>query len=162
MPWEIAMAGETNGLRGKKRYLFLGGLRVPGIVRWPGRVTGGSVNDEPAGALDILPTLAELLDVELSPDRVIDGQSIAGLLLGNREFKRERIFYWSIPTPDGMEYAIRDGDWKMILNPDGEAEYLFNLVDDPYEIRNLLDEQPRLTKDLLEKFRAYRQSVENE
>ena len=160
--WELNMAGETGGFRGRKRYLFEGGLRVPGIFRWPGTVANGVLVDTPVTALDILPTIADYLDVTLPEGRVVDGQSITGLLDKDEttSLKRRGIFYWSIPTPDGMEYAVRDGWWKMILDPDGQPQYLFNLLHDRYEVHNLLKREPDRADTLRKKFDSYRSSVE--
>jgi len=160
--WELNMAGETGGFRGRKRYLFEGGLRVPGIVRWPGTVASGALVDTPVTALDILPTIADYLDLSLPEGRAVDGQSITGLLDEDKatSLKRSSIFYWSIPTPDGMEYAVRDGWWKMILNQDGQPQYLFNLSHDRYEVHNLLKREPGRVNDLRKKFDSYRANVE--
>lgn len=160
-PWELNMAGETGGFRGKKRYLFEGGIRVPGIFRWPSKIPAGVVQDEPATALDILPTLADWLDVPL-PALTLDGDSIVALLDGREttSLVRDDIFYWSIPTPDGLEYAVRQGDWKLLLDPSGDPVYLFNLADDRYEVVNRLVEKPALVADLKRLFDAKRNSVE--
>jgi arylsulfatase A-like enzyme len=162
MPWEIGLAGETDGLRGKKRFLHEGGIRVPGIFSWPGRIPVGQVETEPATVLDVLPTLAEILDVPLPADRTIDGASITSLLDADPEtvVRRERLFYWSIPTPDGLEYAVRDGDWKLLLTPKGEPAYLYNLKADRYEINNRLDAEPVIAARLKHEFDVYRASVE--
>lgn len=162
MPWEVAMAGETNGLRGKKRYLHEGGIRVPGIVRWPGKVDAGSVSNDPVTALDILPTLVDVLDLEMDPGVEIDGQSILSVLEGEDSFQRDKLLYWSIPTPDGMEYAVRSGDDKMILDPAGRPVYLYNLSADPYEIRNIIDDSPELVARLKMEFDRFRANVEKE
>ena len=160
--WELNMAGETGGFRGRKRYLYEGGLRVPGIFRWPGRLASGTLVDTPVTALDILPTIADYLDLVLPEGRVVDGQSIAGLLDEDEATSLERssILYWSIPTPDGMEYAVRDGWWKMILDPDGQPQYLFNLLHDRYEVQNLIQREPDRVKTIRQKFDIYRASVE--
>ena len=160
--WELNMAGETGGFRGRKRYLFEGGLRVPGIFRWPGRLASGMLVDTPVTALDILPTIADYLELVLPVGRALDGQSITGLLDEDEATSLERssIFYWSIPTPDGMEYAVRDGWWKMILDPDGQPQYLFNLLHDRYEVHNLIQGEPERVKTLRQKFDIYRASVE--
>jgi arylsulfatase A-like enzyme len=161
--WELNMAGETGGLRGKKRYLFEGGTRVPGIVSWPGNIPAGVVDHTPATALDILPTLADILNVPLPKDRIIDGRSITSLLDSDTTtvFQRDQILYWSLPTPDGMEYAVRDGDWKLILDGSGTPAYLFNLASDHYEVNNLLKKEPQITMQLSAKFNDYRASVED-
>jgi arylsulfatase A-like enzyme len=160
--WELNMAGETGGFRGRKRYLFEGGLRVPGIFRWPGRLASGVLVDTPVTALDILPTIADYLELVLPEGRAVDGQSITGLLDEDEATSLERssIFYWSIPTPDGMEYAVREGWWKMILDPNGQPQYLFNLLHDRYEVHNLIQGEPERVKTLRQKFDIYRASVE--
>ncbi len=160
-PWELGMAGETGGLRGKKRYLFEGGIRVPGIVRWPETVPAGSVVEAPALALDVLPTLAEVLNHDVS-DLTLDGESMLPLIDGDPDtgLTRKKAFYWSIPTPDGMEYAYRENDWKMILDPDGTPVYLFNLANDRYEVHNLLTQQKELANQMHARFLDYRADVE--
>ncbi len=160
--WELGLAGETDGLRGKKRYLFEGGIRVPGIVRWPGKVPVGSVEATPVSALDILPTVAEYLGAALPLDRKLDGISLVPLLDGKSEtsLNRDAIFYWSIPTPDGMEYAVREGDWKMIFDAQGMPHYLFNLARDRYEVHNLLQREEKIAASLKKKFDNYRADVE--
>ena len=158
MPWEIAMAGETNGLRGKKRYLFEGGIRVPGIFRWPDKFPA-SVVDTPATALDILPTLVEILDLDLPADRVIDGESLVSFLTEGVALQRKQPLYWSIPTPDGLEFAVRDGNWKLLLNREGAPVYLFDLRSDPYEILNQLTQRPDMVARLQQSFEQIHTSV---
>lgn len=160
-PWELGMAGETDGLRGKKRYLFEGGIRVPGIVRWPEMVPAGEVVDEVATALDVLPTLAELLEHDLS-HLTLDGDSIVSLIDSDAAttIVRTKPFYWSIPTPDGMEYAYREGSWKMMLDPSAVPVYLFNLAEDRYEVNNQLEREPERVKSMLARFLSYRSEVE--
>lgn len=160
-PWELGMAGETGGLRGKKRFLFEGGLRVPGIVRYPALVDAGTSVDEPVTALDLFPTLAELFAQEL-PDRTpIDGQSLLPLLR-DETWQRQQPLYWAIETPDGMEYALRDGDWKLILDGNAQPRYLFDLSRDFYEVNNLLDSEPQRVSAMTAAFTAYQNSVDKD
>lgn len=158
-PWELGMAGETAGLRGKKRLLFEGGIRVPGILRYPPMLRAGRILDEPATALDILPTVADVMGAQLDEHVPLDGQSLVPLLRG-QPWHRSQPLYWSIKTPDGMEYAIRDGDWKLILDSAAEPVYFFNLNEDFYEVDNRLTQEPDRVAKLLEAFRAQRASVE--
>ena len=157
-PWEIGMAGDTGGLRGKKRYLFEGGIRVPGIVRYPALVEAGAVSHAPATALDLLPTLSELIDVPLESAIPLDGQSLMPLLRGE-PLERDRAFYWSIETPDGLEFAVRDGDWKLLLDGDGEPAYLFDLATDRYEVVDKLSSEPEIADRLIAEFRSLREEV---
>lgn len=157
-PWELGMAGETAGLRGKKRFLFEGGIRVPGIVRYPARIEAGRVENQPVTALDVFPTLAHWLDVAMDSDVPIDGQTLWPLIDGG-EFTRRQPLYWSIPTPDGMEFAVRDGDWKLIVDADGAPRHLFKLSSDWYEVNNLLETEPAVRDRLLEAYRRQRDAV---
>ncbi|MFK7830699.1 MAG: sulfatase [Congregibacter sp.] len=157
-PWELGMAGETAGLRGKKRFLFEGGIRVPGILRYPAKIRARQVFDAPVTALDLFPTLAETLSAETDESVPIDGQSLWPLLT-NHTLNREKPLYWSIPTPDGMEFAVRDGDWKLILTGDGEPAYLFNLAVDHYEVDNRLQTNPQELQRLLAAFNAARAAI---
>ena len=122
----------------------------------------GALEDTPVTAPDILQMIADYLELSLPEGRVVDGQSITALLDENEgtSLKRSSIFYWSIPTPDGMEYAVRDARWKMILDPQGQPQYLFDLSEDRYEIKNLLIREPSRVNMLKQKFDAYRVSVE--
>ncbi len=140
-PWELGMAGETGGLRGKKRFLFEGGLRVPGIISFPTQLRGGAVIDAPVTALDLFPTLARLFQVSPSPAVPLDGQSLWPLLVGD-QFNRDSPLFFALRTPDGLEYVVRDGDWKLIADGEGEPRYLFNITEDRYEVINRIEEEP--------------------
>jgi N-acetylgalactosamine-6-sulfatase len=155
------MAGETGGLRGKKRYLFEGGIRVPAIIRFPGLTTPGTVLTTPVTALDLLPTIAEITGASVPNDRPIDGRSLVNLLKGG-VFDRAGPLYWSIPTPDGMEYAIRSGNWKLILDGSGTPRYLFNLAEDFYEVHNKLTSHPDRVTELEKQFNRYRRDIDSD
>lgn len=84
----------SNGaLRAVKSYLYEGGIRVPGILSWPGLTMEGMVISQPAGFVDIMPTICEILDIDLPDDRVIDGTSILPMLTGD-EFSRDKPLFW--------------------------------------------------------------------
>ena len=104
-------AGSAGGLREGKGTVFEGGVRVPFIARWPGRIPKGKVCREPAMTIDLLPTLARLSSGEVSADRVIDGRDIWPLMAGERGAKSPHealFFYWN----GGLE-AVRSGKWKL-------------------------------------------------
>ena len=109
-------------------------------------------------------SLLKFLDVPLPADRIIDGASITALLDDDpgTAVRRQRPFYWSIPTPDGLEYAVRDGDWKMLLSPAGEPVSLYNLQADRYEINDRLEAEPLIATRMKRAFDAYRASVEGD
>ncbi len=111
-------------------------MKVPCLVRWPGRIEAGSVNTSLNSSVDVMPTLLDLAGVDI-PDGV-DGESIGGIMRGERDVAREEIF------TDLMNRGVmlRQGTWKFVLNwkpSDGERDLdeLYNLADDPLEEHNL-------------------------
>jgi len=104
-------AGSAGPLREGKLTTFEGGVRVPCLMRWPGRIPAGRVCDELASTLDLYPTLAGLIGAKL-PDRKIDGQDIAPLLLGQPNAKPREVFYYY--SGDEL-HAVRWRDWKLHL-----------------------------------------------
>ncbi|MEZ6073879.1 MAG: arylsulfatase [Pirellulales bacterium] len=124
-------------LRGTKMTLYEGGLRVPMIVRWPGRIAAGRVSDHAWTFADVLPTLAELAGANV-PDGM-DGHSVATELCadgGESEQAEHDYLYWEY---DGGR-AVRAGDWKLIRSADGALE-LYDLANDVGERCNLAEQQ---------------------
>jgi len=164
-PWELGIAGETAGLRGRKDNLLEGGIRVPAIIKYPPLIAPGQVSKVPVHGVDLLPTLAELLDFEPPSDRELDGQSIVATFRGG-EIERNRPLIWTIDMPGEddpvNEWAIRDGDWKLILDRDEKPKFLFNIADDPYELYNRLDQDDEILASLIKQFVKYRENIEND
>ncbi|MEM7697707.1 MAG: sulfatase [Verrucomicrobiota bacterium] len=104
------------GLRGKKSNVWEGGHRVPGIFCWPGKIEAGSISEVPISGVDFLPTICELTDTELPPDRIIDGVSLASLLSGKSDnLTRDKPLYWFFYRLNPA-IAIRDGRWSLIAD----------------------------------------------
>jgi len=138
---------DSNGpLRGHKRDLYEGGIRVPLIARWPGKIVPGSGTNHPSAFWDLLPTCCEL--VGIAPPQGIDGISILPTLLGRpQEQKRHPYLYWEFHE-QGKKQAVRMGDWKGVrLNvakePNGPIE-LYDLATDISEERNVAGEHPEI------------------
>jgi arylsulfatase A-like enzyme len=141
---------DSNGpLRGYKRDMYEGGVRVPMIARWPGRIAAGRQVDAPAAAWDILPTLAELSGTRAPAG--IDGLSLVPTLLGQPGQKEHEYFYWEF-AERGPSRAVRAGDWKAVHVYAGadhpETFELFNLATDLGETRNVAAEQPLVAERL--------------
>ena len=98
-------------LRAAKSSIYDGGIRVPGIVRWPGHVKAGTETSIPAGFVDLLPTFCGLAGAELPKDRILDGTNIRPLLEG-KDFERNKPLFWFFYKSDPM-CAVRDGDYKL-------------------------------------------------
>jgi arylsulfatase A-like enzyme len=130
-------------LRGGKGELLEGGIRVPSIVRWPGRVPPGSRSDQVMASFDWLPTLASAAGAATDSRFPPDGEDLLGVLEG-RERARSRRLFWR--HRGKSQAAARDGDWKY-LRYDGE-EYLFNIPRDPREQANLKAREPSTFKRL--------------
>lgn len=163
--------GTAGLLRSQKLSLYEGGIRVPGLLRWPARVRAGQVNTTPAGFVDLLPTFCEISATELPQRKQLDGTSLAPLLSG-RGLQRGIPLHWHyFNTIDPPRAALRDGDWKILGfsgRDDGRragggfrpedfsrikdttlAKYeLYNLRDDPREQRDLSSAEPSLLRDL--------------
>jgi len=113
--------GETGGLKGRKRSLFAGGIRVPFIVRWPGVVPPGRTDSTSIlTAVDLLPTFLEVAGVALPDDFLPDGQSEFSAFKGE-PLKRTKPIFWEWKGGDRHDYTwptlgIRDGRWKLLVN----------------------------------------------
>ncbi len=136
------------GLRGLKGSLYEGGIRVPLIVRWPGKVPAGAVSDMLAAFWDMLPTLAEAAGAETPAG--IDGISFLPQLRGERQPRQHDYLYWEFPGYGGQQ-ALRMGDWKVVrqnlnrprMKEAGKFE-LYNLATDPGESQDVADEHPEV------------------
>lgn len=110
--------GSAGPLRDKKGFIADGGIRVPGILRWPGRTKVGRTSDEPVIGTDILPTFCELAGINIPSDRTLDGSSIVPLFSG-KPIKRHTPLYWHFYAASGAQkVAIRMGDWKLSAEMD--------------------------------------------
>jgi arylsulfatase A len=109
-----AHQGSAGPLRGKKATMYEGGFRVPCIVRWPGKVPGGSASDEMAATVDMLPTLVRIAGGDPPSDRPIDGRDIRPLLLGETGARTPHESYL---FPHGLG-ALRSGSWKFYPWPE--------------------------------------------
>ncbi|MDB6027560.1 MAG: Twin-arginine translocation pathway signal [Verrucomicrobiales bacterium] len=132
--------GSNKPFRGQKNQLFEGGIHVPCLAQWPGKIKAGQTIQEPITALDFFPTFCELTGAK-TKGLPLDGNSILPLLLKQRAPKQRDLF-WRTQAAD----ALRRGSWKYLRV--GKDEMLFNLKDDPYEQKNLADTKPELLSEL--------------
>ncbi|MBW3541910.1 MAG: arylsulfatase [Planctomycetes bacterium] len=138
---------EGNGpLRGYKGTFYEGGLRVPFIARWPGRIEPGTLTDHIAAFQDVLPTLAELAGVE--PPENIDGLSLVPTLLARGEQREHDGLYWEYARSGGLSRAARIGRWKAVQNGPRSPVELYDLETDISESTNVAAKHPEIVERL--------------
>ena len=170
----------TGNLRGRKGSNWDGGIRVPGIFSWPEVIRKNRAVKEPAGLVDVLPTLCGLLHLEVPQDRAIDGSDLSPLLKGEiNRFQRHQPMFWHLQKSRPM-VAMRDGDFSLVANPDYEISQsnmfqeswiprvknggykdfqLFDLNKDPGQTQNIASDNPELLKKLKAKLLKINQSI---
>jgi len=176
--------GSAGPLRDKKGYLYEGGIRVPGIIRWPGHTQPGQISDEPVCGVDLLPTLCDLAGVDVPTDRRLDGVSLLPLIAG-RPLERTTPLYWHfLRARGGPKVAMRVGDWKLLahfdqpdlkVTADITAEEmtmlktakldhfeLYNLQEDIGETTDLAAREPQRLAQLAERLRRMYAEVQAE
>ncbi|MHC1769711.1 MAG: sulfatase [Verrucomicrobiia bacterium] len=165
-PWLIMnqQGGSAGLLREGKGSTWEGGMRVPGIAWWPGKVKPGTVNTNLACTLDLLPTALTLAEASLPGDRTIDGFDLSPTLLQNKRLPERPFFFYR-----GTQlFAVRRGPWKLHLftqngygQPRAEAHdppLLFNLDTDPGESFNVATNHASVVSELLEEIEKHRAS----
>ncbi len=176
--------GSAGPLREKKGYVYEGGIRVPGILRWPGHTSAGAVSNEPICGVDWLPTLCEIAGVAPPSDRAIDGTSLLPAVEG-KPIARKTPLYWHFNAAQGEpKVAMRDGDWKILARLTGPetkpgggiqaadqralktAEVtgfeLYNLREDIGEKTDLAAGEPERLKEIAAKLRRMYREVRDE
>lgn len=132
----------SGGLRGIKRDLYEGGIRVPMIVAWPGKVPSRRVCQEPWAFWDFLPTVADLVGAQIPGD--VDGVSVLPILRGERQVHRPPL-YWEFHE-GGFSQAARRGDWKAVRRSPGAPVELYALNRDPGETNNAALDYPEVAR----------------
>ncbi|MGB7394206.1 MAG: arylsulfatase [Pricia sp.] len=142
---------DSNGpLKGVKRDLYEGGIRVPMIAKWPGKIEPGSETDHVSAFWDVMPTFSKIMGVETPMD--IDGISFLPTLLGEAKKQQDHEFlYWEFHERGGRQ-AVRKGKWKAVKynvfeKPDAPLE-LYNLEDDLGEENNVADKHPEVMAEM--------------
>ena len=144
----------NGGLRGIKRDLYEGGIRVPMIARWTGQIPAGRVSEHAWAHWDMLPTLADAAHAEVPKN--IDGISMLNALRGQRQ-DTHPFFYWEFHER-GFQQAVRMGSWKAVRIKDGQPLELYDLSTDPREERNVGAQNPAV----IAKIEAYLQTARTE
>jgi len=140
-------------LRGFKATVYEGGIRVPMIVRWPGRVPAGRTSAEPWMFMDFFPTVLDLLGL---PARAgLDGISVLPLLTARSASLGDRVLYWEFPR-ERLHQAIRVGRWKGVRFGIDQPLELYDLLEEESESRNVAERYPEVVSDLEQRLAAAR------
>ncbi|MEI6891831.1 MAG: sulfatase [Pontiella sp.] len=156
--------GSNAPLRGTKAQTWEGGQRVPCMMRWPGKISEGTVCEGIASATDLFATLSELTGAPLPADTTLDSLSLVDTLLEGKPVKREVFAYYK----DANLEAVRKGDWKLHFcktgwNPDGSegqvATELYNLREDVGETTDIADQHPEIVAGIEVVAEEFRQAL---
>jgi len=164
LPIDTDTAGSNGPLRGWKWHLYEGGIRVPLIVRWPAQVPAGRTDTTSVlNICDFTPTALRLAGALMPEGYESDGIDVVAALEG-RPFARRQPMFWHTPTAvrRGPPLAIRDGDWKLLIEPDGTLAELYDLSSDIAEANNLASKHPERAADLQAKLRTWHRSLPKE
>jgi len=181
--------GSPGDFRGAKGHMHEGGIHVPGLMRWPGKIRPGSVSDLPINGTDVLPTLCALAGVEPKTNKPIDGANVLpGLLEGKAVQRPKPLFWWMYHARGGKQACMRVGHWKILARllpqkpddmrgakpPAGQSNMefikkaelgdfeLFNLQDDPNEATNLATREPAEFEAMKKQFVALHKEIQAE
>jgi arylsulfatase A-like enzyme len=166
-PWltQELHGGSAGLLRDGKGSTWEGGMRVPGIAWWPGKIRPGSVTREMAANLDLLPTCIALAGALLPPELILDGVDMTPILLGSGKGKRSTFFYYR----DTELYAARKGPWKAHFltrtgyGPDTPEQHsppaLYNLEEDPSERFDVAGRHPEALADIAREVERHRATL---
>jgi N-acetylgalactosamine-6-sulfatase len=157
--------GSPGPFRGRKRSLYEGGVRVPLIASWPGRIAARVNSASVVGAVDFLPTVARVTNAKIPKDWRLDGEEIVDALTGSTRPRRKPLYWewrFAIAGPQlnqSPSLAIREGDYKFLVNRDGTRPELYNIPKDPMELNNLADRMPDIVKKLQEPLQAWHKTL---
>ncbi len=157
--FEVGNKGASNyhdsnaPFRGQKRTLWEGGVRVPGMVRWPGHVPASSISDAPYIMTDIFPTVLAACGIRPDPAWKLDGTDVLSCWTG-QVIAPERTLFWEWRGEGYRQFAALRDRLKLVITSDGRPE-LFDVVADPAERRNVIAEHPDVARDLQSELKAW-------
>src|SRR5581483_7839992 len=161
----------AGGLRGSKISLYEGGDREPLIIRWPGHVPAGRVDDKTViSSVDFFPMLCQLTGTPLPGSTAFDGEDLTDSFFGKSPVRHKPLFweygrnnfsfdYPRNPRDHSPNVAMRDGKWKLLVNADGSGLELYDLEADRNETHNIADANPEVAKRLSETALHWRKSL---
>ncbi len=168
--WGIAASkGITAGRKGYKAALFEGGINVPFIARWPGKIPAGKIDQSSLiSAVDLLPTFCSIAGVTLPENYHPDGVNQISALIGQGSEFRKKPLFWKMEARwppranqphHWVTWAVVDQNWKLLVNQDFSHLELYDIINDPYEKNDLSETSPLVTNQLLEQIRDWKQTL---
>jgi arylsulfatase A-like enzyme len=142
---------------GGKGQVWEGGHRVPAIISWAGKIETGIVCDIPCISLDIMPTVLDLVGIDVQPEVYFDGISLYTALMEGKPLE-SRLFFWNTSNDNKNTYAVRMANWKLVGSR-SEKPLLFNLSNDKGEKNNLSSEFPELVKKMQKEYHIWKNDV---
>ncbi|NQU74825.1 MAG: sulfatase-like hydrolase/transferase, partial [Planctomycetes bacterium] len=139
----VNLGGNVRPFRGGKFSNYEGGHRIPAVARWPGRIKAGWTSDALTVGMDLLPTVMDIVGIDISNQRKCDGISIKDHLLNQADLPDRRVFFGYEPK---LGTAMRDGHWKMQTK--GDVVELYDLSKDIKETTNVADQYPKRTAEM--------------
>jgi arylsulfatase A-like enzyme len=152
-------ASLNTPLRGGKSSFFKGGIRVPFMVSWPGRIPVGREIDVPVISLDLYPTIAGVAGLKVPESLHLDGLDLMPLMTGRTSTLPRDELFWRIHGSKG-DAALRKGDWKVYRMAQYDKLFLFNLAEDPYEKTDLSKSHPEKLQELLARLHQWEEQME--
>ena len=157
--------GSSGPFRGRKRSLYEGGVRTPFIIRWPNGVSPGRIdNDTPLCAVDLLPTFCNLAGVDIG-GLTLGGEDMTDALRGHNVIRKKPLMWeWRFNIAGHCLHkspmlSIREGDWKLLLNPDRSRVELFNIPQDPMELNNRAEYMPERVAQMADRVLAWQDTL---
>ena len=158
--------GSAGPFRGRKRSLYEGGIRTPLLARWPAAAPAGTVDSTSVvSGVDFLPTICKLAGAEVPASHPPDGEDRGAVLSGAPAPRRKPLFWeWRFRITGHVMHrspmlAMRDGDWKLLMNPDRGRVELYNIARDPRERDNLARAEAQIAGRMAERLLAWRTSL---
>ncbi len=158
--------GSAGPFRGRKRSLYEGGVRVPFLVRWSAAVPAGRIdNSSVVAACDFLPTICKLAGATIPQNHSLDGEDIGDILRGTSRPRHAPLMWnWRFRIAGEVYHhspmlAIRDGDYKLLLNPDRSRIELYDLPRDPTQLSNIAEKHTELVERLSKQVVAWSQTL---
>ncbi|MEX0361326.1 MAG: sulfatase, partial [Allomuricauda sp.] len=148
--------GLTKGLKGRKRSLHEGGIRVPGIVEWPGTIPAGKKLESPCFTSDYFPTIANVLNIDLKKfNRPYDGVDLMPLIQGTVNTREKNLAFRF-----NQQAALIGEDFKIYSNDNGNTFELYNISEDPSETENLAESNSSQLRKMVEEWKLWKASQE--